>query len=119
MKATLDEGLSSALSDIVFWGERIGTHLSSITEERFLADGTLVDAVCFCISCIGEAAARVRRNWPDFAALNPDLELAHSSAMRNRIVHGYFDVDHRIVWTAATVSIPALVKAARKCLEAA
>ena len=86
MKATLDEGLSSALSDIVFWGERIGTHLSSITEERFLADGTLVDAVCFCISCIGEAAARVRRNWPDFAALNPDLELAHSSAMRNRII---------------------------------
>ena len=29
------------------------------------------------------------------------------------------DVDHRIVWTAATVSIPALVKAARKRLEAA
>jgi uncharacterized protein with HEPN domain len=118
MKATLDRGLSSALSDIVFWGDRIRAHLTSIPQERFLVDGVLVDAVCFCILCVGGAAARIRRNWPDFAARNTDLELAHSSAMRNRIVHGYFDIDHHVMWAAATVSIPVLVEAARKHVEA-
>ena len=114
MKARLDKGLSSALSDIVSWGDRIRAHLSSVTQEQFLDDAVLVDAVCFCISCIGEAAVRIRRNWPDFVSLHPELELGHSSAMRNRIVHGYFDVDRDIVWAAATGSIPALVEAARK-----
>jgi uncharacterized protein with HEPN domain len=37
--------------------------------------------------------------------------------MRNRIIHAYFDIDHDIVWTAATVEVPALVTALRALLN--
>jgi uncharacterized protein with HEPN domain len=118
VSTTLDTELTTALKDIVFWGDRVGQHLAGVSEDRFLIDDLRSDAVCFCISCLGEAAARIRREWPNFVATRPDLELAAASAMRNRIVHGYFAVDNRIVWTAATVSIPRLVEMARKLLTA-
>jgi len=111
-----DRDLIAALRDIVFWGERIECHLAGATEEQFLNSDLLCDAVCFCISCIGEAAARLRRDKPEFAEANPELELTKSAAMRNRIVHGYFAVNQRIVWSAATISVPALVEAARRQL---
>lgn len=37
--------------------------------------------------------------------------------MRNRIVHGYFDVDQEQVWTAATVQVPEFADQARAILE--
>jgi uncharacterized protein with HEPN domain len=112
----LDPDLISALRDIVFWGERVGSHLVGVNEELFLSSDLHADAVCFCISSVGEAAARIRREWPSFAAAHPELELARSSAMRNRLIHGYFAVDNRIVWGAATISVPRLVDAARQHL---
>jgi uncharacterized protein with HEPN domain len=38
--------------------------------------------------------------------------------MRNRISHGYFSIDFGIVWKAATESVPELVIAARKEIDA-
>jgi uncharacterized protein with HEPN domain len=29
-------------------------------------------------------------------------------SMRNRLVHGYFDIDATIVWKTATMEVPAL-----------
>jgi len=29
--------------------------------------------------------------------------------MRNRLIHGYFDINTTIVWRTATVEVPALV----------
>ena len=106
------------LSDIVFWGERVSQHLSGVDEAEFLSTPALSDAVCWCISCIGEAAGRLRQEWPDVDARNAELELANAYAMRNRIAHGYFDLDEEILWQAATVSIPKLVAAARRVLDA-
>lgn len=36
--------------------------------------------------------------------------------MRNRLVHAYFDIDHDIVWKAATEEIPALLPPLRALL---
>ncbi|MBV9114169.1 MAG: DUF86 domain-containing protein [Hyphomicrobiales bacterium] len=35
--------------------------------------------------------------------------MAGHRGMRNRLVHVYFDVDHDILWKAATDEIPSLV----------
>jgi uncharacterized protein with HEPN domain len=34
-------------------------------------------------------------------------------AFRNILIHGYADVDHRIVWEVATVKVPALAAGVR------
>lgn len=106
--------LGDLLADIVFWGERVSQHLADSREDDFLQNALLCDAICWCISCVGEAAGKIRQGWPDFSFQNPDLELAQSYAMRNRIVHGYFGVDARVVWNVATISLPRLAEAARK-----
>ena len=36
--------------------------------------------------------------------------------MRNRLIHAYFDIDHDVLWKAATDKIPTLLKALREIL---
>ena len=37
--------------------------------------------------------------------------------MRNRLIHAYFDIDHDVLWKAATEEIPPLVTALRAILQ--
>jgi uncharacterized protein with HEPN domain len=68
-----------------------------------------------CVEIIGEAAARIseatKERWPQI----PWVEIV---AMRNRLVHVYFDVDLDQVWKAVTEDLPPLVGALEKILEA-
>lgn len=48
----------------------------------------------------------------------PDVEWAGAMATRNRVVHGYFDIDASIIFNAATTSVPQLVDHVRAILRA-
>lgn len=39
------------------------------------------------------------------------------AGMRNRVIHGYFEVDYEIVWTAAIDEVPALAEQVRRVLQ--
>jgi len=54
---------------------------------------------------IGEAASRLPKEFRD---QHNDIEWARISSFRNRIVHGYFQVDWSLVWVAATEEVPVL-----------
>ncbi|MDF3064035.1 MAG: hypothetical protein K0S06_4144 [Microvirga sp.] len=69
-----------------------------------------------CIEVIGEAASRLLQEFPDVLTRHPDLELAAARAMRNRLSHGYFDIDPRVLWDTITVDVPRIVEAARRAL---
>lgn len=47
------------------------------------------------IELIGEAAAKVSEN---FKQNNPQIPWSMIVAIRNRLIHGYFDIDLDIVW---------------------
>lgn len=51
------------------------------------------------IEVIGEAASRVS---DETRAANPAIPWSAIVGMRNRLVHGYFDIDTEIVWKTAT-----------------
>jgi uncharacterized protein with HEPN domain len=112
MKSANDAEIDRLLADIVHWGERLFQHTSALTYAQFSIDQSRVDAVCWCISCIGEAAGKIRQISPEFAAQNTDLELSNAYAMRNRITHGYQALDLDLIWETVNRSIPRLVKAA-------
>lgn len=59
-----------------------------------------------CIEIIGEAAGRVSE--PSRAAL-PRLHWPKMVAMRNRLIHGYFEIDYDQVWIALTKELPVLI----------
>ena len=59
------------------------------------------------IEIFGEAASRLGR---DVKAQYPEIPWADIIAMRNRLIHGYFDVNLDIVWRTVTEEMPPIVK---------
>lgn len=58
------------------------------------------------IAIIGEAAARVSE---DARQTLPDVPWSQIVGMRNRLVHGYFDVDLDRVWDTIVDDLPSLI----------
>jgi uncharacterized protein with HEPN domain len=67
-----------------------------------------------CVEIIGEAAARIGKETKE---RNPQIPWAQIVAMRNRLVHLYFDIDLDQVWNAVTQDLPPLVTQLEKMLE--
>lgn len=97
--------LASALTDILVTIERIEIFTSGKTVADLSREPMLNDAVERCIERISEASRSIPEDiksnypavpWPDIAAIG------------NRIRHGYFAVDPRIIWDTATLDLPAL-----------
>lgn len=78
--------------------ERIQHYTVDIDEIGFLANAMVQDAVIRNFEIVGEASHNIETDFPDFAALHPDLPLAFAYQMRNVVAHGYFKVDLEIVW---------------------
>ena len=70
------------------------------------SDRLLALAVVRLLEIIGEAAARVPA---EERARRPGIPWASIVGLRNRLVHGYDDVDHDIVWEIVTTDMPSLV----------
>lgn len=58
------------------------------------------------LEVVGEAGNAVSQ---DFRRQCPQIPWREIADTRNRLIHGYFDVDHDIVWQIVTVDLPALV----------
>ncbi len=67
-----------------------------------------------CIEIIGEAAARIGEETKE---RNPQIPWAQIVAMRNRLVHLYFDIDPDQVWNAVKEDLPPLVTELQKMLD--
>ena len=65
---------------------------------------------------IGEAANAVS---PKTQAYLPGIPWREVIGMRNQLIHGYFDVSHRIIWSTVAEDIPKLIAALEKILHSA
>ncbi len=74
----------------------------------FEQDRRTQDAVVRNIEIIGEAVSKINSVPPDFAARHPDIPWARMRAMRNVMIHEYFFVDSRIVWSTVRGDPPRL-----------
>ena len=79
------------------------------------ADQMLLFAVVRASEVIGEAAGKVSE---ETRAMAPDIPWTAIVSMRNRLVHGYFDIDPDIVWKTAACEVPPLAHRLRALLEA-
>ncbi|MBM4045791.1 MAG: DUF86 domain-containing protein [Planctomycetes bacterium] len=95
------------LTDIVDAADAVARFLDGIAQEAFLNDEIRQSAVLQKLIVIGEAAARLPR---EFRARHPEVEWADIVSFRNIAVHEYFSVRWSIVWITATQDVPALRK---------
>ncbi len=70
------------------------------------ADLMLQFALVRAIEVIGEAASRLP---PEYRASHPRIPWSIIIGMRNRLIHGYFDVDLDILWETVTRDVPSLI----------
>lgn len=74
----------------------------------FMADRKTRDAVIRNLEVIGEVCNNVVKNHPAFAAQHAAVPWSFAYEMRNALSHGYFTVDHAIVWQTVQQDLPSL-----------
>jgi uncharacterized protein with HEPN domain len=70
-------------------------------------------ALTRAVEVLGEAASKVTL---ETRQTHPAIPWAPIVAMRNRLIHAYFDVDLDILWLTAAAELPALLPLLRAAL---
>ncbi|WP_294254862.1 DUF86 domain-containing protein [uncultured Comamonas sp.] len=81
-----------------------------MTRDEFEADKKTQQAVIMSLIILSEAATKVMDCYSDFAAANSDVPWRAMRGMRNRIAHGYFDINIDVVWDTVKIALPELQK---------
>ncbi len=102
------------LVDIIEAGDAIGRMVQNVPVERFVADDVLISAVEMKLVVIAEALGSLTDQTRSSMM---DVPVREVRALRNRIVHGYFNVDERIIYDVATGDVPSLVSQAEQSLQ--
>ena len=92
----------------------IERNIQNLTEEEFLANTTIQDAIIRRLEIIGEAT----KNLPEpFKSEHPNIEWRKVAGLRDVIVHGYFRLSLKLIWKIAQNNIPELIKQLIKISE--
>ena len=83
-----------------------GTLVSGRSREEYDGDRTLRLALVRLLEVVGEAAGRIPM---DFRDSHPEIPWFGVVGLRNRLIHGYDEVDYDIVWRILTEDIPSLI----------
>jgi uncharacterized protein with HEPN domain len=100
-------GWEHRIQDIVDAIAEIQAFVADLDFEQFQSDAKTMRAVGADLMIIGEAASHIP---DDVEESNPEIPWHLMRAMRNRLVHAYFDIDARILWDIALKDLPQLVE---------
>ena len=103
---------SSRLPDYVAHMRQAIADAQSFTEGMaqldFEQDKRTQQAVVMSLIVLGEAATKVMDKHPEFAAQHAEIPWHNMRGMRNRIAHGYFEIDLGVVWDTLQTALPTL-----------
>jgi uncharacterized protein with HEPN domain len=88
------------------------SNIQDICELPKSADGILrLNGICMCFIVIGEEVKRIDRYSEKQLLSNyPSISWASLMGMRDRIAHGYFEIDIDVVYDAVKNDIPPLLE---------
>jgi len=101
--------LTDYLDHIIEAARQACAYIDGLGKETFLADKRTQQAVILNLLIIGEAATKLLRDHEPFLAMYPDLPWRSMKGMRNRIAHGYFDINLNVVWDTVQTALPELL----------
>lgn len=102
------------IENLIDWNKNIDS-----ADDFYASPGgmQLLAANCTLITAIGEGINRINRLAPEFFnTYFPDIPWVDIIGMRNRIAHGYFELDADIVLDAVKNGIPPLKDAILKAI---
>jgi len=87
------EDMIEACSDII-------ASTQATSYEQSLASRERIHATVFCIAVLGEA---VKRLSSEFRNRHLDIPWQRIAGMRDRLIHGYDEIDYVEVWKSSTI----------------
>lgn len=105
-----DTSLPDYLDHMLEAAQLASSYVERLSKDDFLADKRTQQAVIMNLVIIGESAAKLLQNSAEFLEQYPDVPWRNMRGMRNRIAHGYFDVDLNVVWDTAQTALPDLAE---------
>ena len=86
------------------------SYIQDMDVNAFTQDKKTQQAVILNLILIGEEAARILRDHEEFAIGHAHLPWRAMKGMRNRIAHGYFEVNLQMVWDTTQTALPMLIQ---------
>jgi len=87
---------------------KVREFVTGLSLEEVRTDEMRALALVRLLEIIGEAARVVS---DEFRGANPDIPWAQIVGLRNRLIHGYADVDWDVLWGIVSDDLPVLVNA--------
>jgi len=84
--------------------------VEGLSKEDFLEDKRTQQAVIMSLIIIGEAVTKIMDGYAEFAQAHGKIPWRNMRGMRNRIAHGYFDINLDVVWETLQTALPELLK---------
>lgn len=84
--------------------------VEGFTKEDFLEDKRTQQAVIMSLIIIGEAVTKVMDRYAEFTQVHDQVPWRSMRGMRNRIAHGYFEINLDVVWDTVQSALPELLK---------
>lgn len=84
--------------------------VEGLAKEDFLEDKRTQQAVIMSLIIIGEAVTKVMDGHAQFTLTHGQVPWRNMRGMRNRIAHGYFDINLDVVWDTVQTALPELLK---------
>jgi uncharacterized protein with HEPN domain len=97
---------ASRLQHILEAAQRTVRHTKNRKQVDLDNDELLGLALIRLLEIIGEAAWGISENLRN---RYPDIAWRQMANMRNRLIHGYFDVNNDLVWKTVTAELPPLI----------
>jgi len=99
------------LQHIVDFAGRAISFINDVDQEEFNKNEVLQYACVHLLEIVGEAANGLTDDVRDRYPGIPWLKMIN---MRNRLIHGYIDIDMEIVWRTIKDDLPPLIDQVRK-----
>lgn len=97
--------LDAAKDAVEFASGRSADELQSDKQLRF--------SIVHCVEILGEAASHTST---ELVVAHPEVPWRSVVDMRNRLIHGYYDINLTIVWRTVTQELPRLIEELEKIL---
>ena len=102
------------IKDILDAIEKIEEFVADMSYEEFVEDDKTKSAVIRKFEIIGEATKNVS---DEIKEKYPTLPWKEMAGMRDRLIHGYFGIDTKLVWDTIHMQLPELKPKIKKILD--
>jgi uncharacterized protein with HEPN domain len=91
------------LSDIIENMTQAVSFIGPMSFDEFTADRKTAYAVIRCFEIIGEATKNIPAAIQE---MRPDIPWSDMARMRDKCIHAYWGINHKIVWSAVKDELP-------------